>query len=102
MDRNQFYEACRNKGKTIIVIKSDHNQIFGGYTDLSWKLTNDFIEGKGNSFLFSLTKETKHNCLRKSFEIIGGIYGISFGGSDLTIYYSYKNSKSDSRLGLIY
>ena len=28
---------CDDKGKTILIIKSEHNQIFGGYSDKSWK-----------------------------------------------------------------
>jgi len=28
--------------------------VFGGYTDISWQLSGEEIQGKGNSFIFSL------------------------------------------------
>eukprot|EP01084_Bolivina_argentea_P241590 405534_1 len=34
---NKFHEKCDDNGPTIIIAKSEHNHIFGGYTTQSWK-----------------------------------------------------------------
>ncbi len=61
-----MHERCDNKGKTIIIIKSMNNEIFGGYIDVTHKsYLNDFTTGNGKSFIFSLTKSTKHICINK-------------------------------------
>ena len=46
-----FHSKCDNKGATIIIIKSDHGNIFGGYTSIPW---SDGREWKrdDNAFLF--------------------------------------------------
>ena len=54
---------------TITVIKSKSGQIFGGFADRSWDNNNWFIHGERKSFIFSLTKNTKHNCLNKKNEL---------------------------------
>ena len=33
---SKFHENCDNKGKTIIIIKSEHGRIFGAYADKEW------------------------------------------------------------------
>ena len=42
------------------MVKSDHGEIFGGYADKPWHSLDDWINGEGKSFLFSLTKNSKH------------------------------------------
>ena len=32
-EAENFHEKCDNQGKTIVIVKSDNNQIFGGYAD---------------------------------------------------------------------
>ena len=50
--------------------------MFGGYTDQEWADNgiDNFIKGNGNSFLFSLTKNTKLKCVDKEKEILYLIY----------------------------
>jgi len=83
-----FNSRCDNKGKTISIIKSEHNQIFGGYTDISFNSTvNNYIPGNGNTFVFSLSKNTMHECYRKEYEIYShSSYLMCFGGHDMCIY----------------
>jgi hypothetical protein len=33
----EFYNRCSNRGPTIIIMKSEKDQLFGGYTDLPWR-----------------------------------------------------------------
>ena len=42
-------------GPSLIIVKSEHSKIFGGYTDIDWKSDDeDQISGNGNSFVYSL------------------------------------------------
>lgn len=34
-----FHEKCDNKGETLVIVKSDHDHIFGGYTEINWDST---------------------------------------------------------------
>ena len=67
----KFHELCDNKGKTLIIIKSEHNQIFGAYCDKPWNSNGEWIVGDGNSFLFSFTKNKKLKCFRKEKDMNG-------------------------------
>ena len=59
-----FHELCDNQGETLVIIKSNNNYIFGGYTSISWDSTkwngnvgkdnNARREGKGLEFVFIL------------------------------------------------
>ena len=37
-----YHSKCDNKGPTFIIIKSEHNKIFGGLTDIEWKSPDNF------------------------------------------------------------
>ncbi|CDW81360.1 tldc domain-containing protein [Stylonychia lemnae] len=101
-----FHSSCDNKGPTISFIKSQHNQIFGGYTSLSWMSPNSVAFHKDNdSFLFNLTKNTMHKQYQK---IDYGIkhdknYLMAFGYGDIMISYDCDiNSQSVCDLGGTY
>ncbi len=32
-----FHNKCDDKGATLIIIKSEHQKIFGGFTNVQWK-----------------------------------------------------------------
>ena len=32
-----FHKKCDNIGPTLIIVKSEHSKIFGGFTDIDWK-----------------------------------------------------------------
>jgi len=36
---------CDYIDKTIVIIKSEHNQIFGGYADQQWNDHDEYIKG---------------------------------------------------------
>jgi hypothetical protein len=82
-----FHSRCDNKGQTNCVIKSEHGKTFGGYTNLSWNKNDKYIAGKGKSFIFQLDENTKHNCIKKEYEIHGASGGlIWFGGGTSDIW----------------
>ena len=37
-DNNEFHSLCDEKGPTITIVKAG-NYIFGGYTNLSWRMS---------------------------------------------------------------
>ena len=56
-DSKDFHLKCDNKSKTLIIINSDTNNIFGGYTSIPWTQDNRWHYDK-NVFLF-LIKSSK-------------------------------------------
>ena len=60
---SKFHENCDNKGKTILIIKSEHGRIFGAYADKEWHSNGEEIKGNGKSFLFSFSKGVMYKCL---------------------------------------
>ena len=48
-----FHEKCNNKGATVIVVQSQHNHVFGGYTSVSWQSTSNYATDQ-YAFLFLL------------------------------------------------
>ena len=47
-------------------------KIFGGYTDIPWEGTGEFVKGNGNSFIYSLRDDfnfVKLRCLNKDYEV---------------------------------
>ena len=58
-----FHSKCDGKGATVTVIKSQHDQIFGGFTSESWGFagTGDPKDKKDpTAFIYSLTKKGKY------------------------------------------
>ena len=103
-----FHSKCDNKGPTLTIIKTNNGNLFGGYTPISWNSTIwDFCKDESNSsFLFSLTKKTKHKLIQPDYATknnkanLGPVFG---GGFDLCISNDCnKNDDSLSNLGKSY
>jgi serine/threonine protein kinase len=72
-----FHEKCNNKGETLVIIKSNEDYIFGGYTEINWDNTtwngkvgennNSRREGNGNEFVFTL--KNPHNIQPSKFNM---------------------------------
>ena len=62
----KFHEHCDNKGGTMIIIKSNWGNIFGGYTSKSWKQPQyDYYKRDENAFLFLIKSDdesTQNKC----------------------------------------
>jgi len=52
-----FHSKCNNKGPTLVVIRSNNGNIFGGYTSLDWDSSNNNKPG-GTNWLFILKGQT--------------------------------------------
>ena len=92
----KFHEMCDNKGSTLCLFKSEHNNVFGGFSDKSWfsKITFKFSK---KSFLFSMEYKKKLNSFRnfKRSLFFSEKNGPSFG-EDLMIG-DKANEKKSSR-----
>jgi hypothetical protein len=107
-----FHSKCDDKAKTITIIKTEDNYVFGGYTDASWWIysTNDY-KTDAAAYIYSLRRNgvsnlSKHNVVNSQFAIynISPSCGPTFGnGHDLHICdrsdvnkgsYTYPNSYS--------
>jgi hypothetical protein len=72
-----FHDRCNNKGETLVIIKSDADYIFGGYTEINWDNTkwngkvgeqnNARRQGNGNEFVFTL--KNPHNISPSKFNM---------------------------------
>jgi len=94
---NDFHNKCDNKGESIILIKNDKDNIFGGYTSYPWGKDNKYHSAL-DSFLFTLTNiyninPTKFPSKNDQKEVYHhSSYGPLFGGGhDLGIYNNFLN-----------
>ena len=54
MSSNNFRNKCINQGATITLIKNEKDNIFGGYSSISWE-NKDIWANAPDSFIFTLT-----------------------------------------------
>lgn len=83
---NSFHEKCDKIKKTLILIKSTTNYIFGGYTNAEWS-SDTCWNNDPNAFLFSLTNNINKpkiiHCLKPQYATISNqSYGPIFGGGN--------------------
>ena len=114
MTHKDYHKKCDNKGKVIILIKSDKGNIFGGFASKSWIIENYKYQDDPDSFLFSLiniynTKPIKFPVKNSQNALYyRNDFGVLFGesGNDLGLYKdfikeggfscSFPNTFSDS------
>eukprot|EP01084_Bolivina_argentea_P055420 101619_1 len=63
-DVDTFHELCDNKGPTLCIFHSEHQHVFGGFTELKWykSIHYDHIDGRNckiETFLFLLRTPIK-------------------------------------------
>ena len=84
-----FHSKCDNKPNTLIIIKTESGNIFGGYTEQSW-LSTDSYKTDPKAFIFSIKNAYQHsikmNCSNNFSICCSNSYGPTFGlGHDLHI-----------------
>lgn len=99
LTHKNFYEKCNEQGPTIVLIKNQKGNIFGGYASVSWNNKNKSIDHyyAPDSFLFSLTNI--HNTNPAKFPSTGNYEirnyigcGPAFGlGTDLGVQEDLNN-----------
>ena len=106
-----FHTKCDTAANTLTIIKSEHGNIFGGFTEKAWNSSGQYYADP-KSFIFSLVnkenKSFKVNCTNGVGAIYcSSSYGPSFGnsttGHDILIYSdSNANSRSLCNFGSSY
>ena len=87
----RFHAKCDGKLKTLTIVKSTNDNIFGGYTEVDWTPNNVFYKNDPNAFLFSLVNKDNQPIKLKHKGIGSAIcchpsYSVTFGdGHDLYI-----------------
>jgi hypothetical protein len=100
---SDFHRCCDDQGPTMTVIRSkEGGYLFGGYTSVSWKATQDYVVDNNGPFLFTLTNPhrippTKYSFRKVEYSIYtNNVYGPSFGhGHDLHVC-DNSQTKADS------
>ena len=54
-ESQSFHNKCDNQGPTLCLIKNDKDNIFGGFTSVSWTPGDCKFKSDKNSFLFTLS-----------------------------------------------
>jgi len=102
-----FHSKCDGIANTLTVIKSEHGNIFGGFTEKAWKSTGGCVADP-KAFIFSLVnkenKPFKAVCTNSEFAIYcRPFFGPSFGVIDIRIIAnSNANRNSASSFGNYY
>ncbi|CDW77572.1 UNKNOWN [Stylonychia lemnae] len=103
----KMHEMIDNKGPIVGIIKSEHDQVFGGYSSIGWK-ANDGQTADDKAFIFSLTKKTKHEQYQNKDQALyyANSYMLWFG-YDINLYTDcningIQNDSSYSNFGTIY
>ena len=84
---NDFHKLCDNKGSTLLLIETDKNYKFGGYTPLDYENSEKYrTKTDESTFLFSLNKLEKFTKIKngKSLSVYYD-YGAIFGEDDLVL-----------------
>ena len=95
----QFHAKCDNQGPTLVIIKTNANYIFGGYTNSHWNQSGNYATDP-KDFLFTLVNPhnvapTKFNCnpKGKNSHYNHSSYGPTFGGGhDIQVSNSFFSS----------
>jgi hypothetical protein len=72
-EASSFHSKCDGKAKTITIIKTQDNYVFGGYTDASWDSTS-YWKTDAASYIYSLRRNgvsnlSKHKILKSDHAI---------------------------------
>ncbi len=62
---SKFHSLCDNKGSTLVFIKSEHGNKFGGYSNSSWTSENKYTNDN-KCFIFSITHQEKLGFINES------------------------------------
>jgi len=81
-DANTFHSKCDGYSNTLTIIRSNHNRIFGGFTDLTWNVSGNY-KMSTKSWIFSLDAKARFGVKSNTqgYAIYAGQgYGPTFGG----------------------
>jgi hypothetical protein len=107
---DDFHRCCDRKGKTVTVILTYTNNVFGGYSDKEWESMEDKSRWKykesNNAFLFNMKLKKKYELKddnKNKAVFICGEDGPTFGfGHDLHVVNKCLREKSSCSTPLSY
>ena len=89
-----FHKFCDKKGPTLILIKTNKNRIFGGFTPLDWENNaKPKYDQSNQTFIFSLNLNKKFDMINIDKKAIQGFstdYGPNFGDYDFGLTKNLK------------
>ena len=90
--KEDFHKNCDNKGSTIVLVETSNGRRFGGFTSLSWKSNNQWVNDPC-ACIFSFDTHKKYKLLLPQYSYYGGPgYGPHFGASDQLGFYNNGGS----------
>jgi len=105
-EASSFHSKCDKQLNTLVIIKSENDNIFGGYTEQDWTSTESFKNDK-NFYVFSLINKRDTPLKLTSSEATKGIWCRSVRGPKFGLGPSFQisdnsnhNSESLSNLGI--
>lgn len=95
-----FHESCDGIPKTLTVVKTVNNYVFGGYTNEAWNQSGDYIYDK-DAFIFSLINKNnspiKINCCEPEKAVTShSNSGPTFGDGHEFYISGYSNIKEQN------
>ena len=99
-----FHSKCGDKGPTIVLVKSDSNCRFGGYTSISWGASSGAYIRDESAFLFSFDNKKKYNVNTPNYAVYcHHQYGPTFGdGHDMHLSNYAPQNTSSYNIGCAY
>ena len=73
-----FKKYCNNKGPTLIMIKSEKDEIFGGFTKSNWNNENFAFGYDNDAFLYSITNKKVFDVIKPEKAIVNYKIGYAF------------------------
>ena len=98
--KEDFHKNCDNKGSTIVLVETSNGRRFGGFTSLSWKSNNQWVNDPC-ACIFSFDTHKKYKLLLPQYSYYGGPgLGPHFGANDQLGF--YNNGGSTGFLDIIH
>ena len=92
--REDFYDKCKDKGNTVVIVHNEYDQVFGGYTPCKWI--------KCQSYRSSYSSDDDHAkdlgltsflyILRTTFELGPRLFKLKADKKDTAVAYYYNTA----------
>jgi hypothetical protein len=90
---NAFHNSVDEKGPTIVIMRANNGQVFGGYSNNSWSSSSPGYKNSSQAFLFNLNTDRKATPYYPQYSIYTNYsYGPTFGGGHDIYINSSMNS----------
>ena len=94
-DKDNFHKFCDNVGPSLLIVKTESNYIFGGYTKENWENNNN-SKYDDTAFLFSLNNKERLKIKNPQKAIVNdSSYGPIFGHGnayEICLFYPFLSN----------